>query len=47
MKTIIVKIESADDVNITAEAIENKWNFKLQPENKIKVTDITKSVKKK
>lgn len=38
MKTIIVKIESADDVAITAKAIEDKWNFNLLAENKIKVT---------
>lgn len=40
MRTIIVKIESANDVEVTAKTIADKWNFNLQEENKIKVTEI-------
>ncbi len=40
MKTIILKIESANDVEVTAKTISDKWNFNLQDENKIKVTEI-------
>lgn len=47
MRTIIVKIESADDVAVTAESIEHKWNFcptELRTENKIKVTLINQEM---
>lgn len=40
MRTIIVKIESTNDVEVTAKTISDKWNFNLQEENKIKVTEI-------
>lgn len=40
MRTIILKIESANDVEVTAKTIADKWNFNLQEENKIKVTEI-------
>lgn len=44
MRTIIVKIESADSINITAKAIEDKWNFNLLEENKIKVSIINEEL---
>lgn len=40
MRTIIVKIETADDVAVTAKTIQDKWNFNLRDENKIKVTEM-------
>lgn len=42
MEKIIVKIESADGLKITAKALEDKWNYRLLQENQIKVTEIEK-----
>lgn len=41
MKRITVEITSSDEVNITAESIERKWNHNLLEENKIKVKNIS------
>lgn len=41
MKKITVEIESSDEVNITAESIERKWNHNLLEENRIKVKNIS------
>lgn len=38
MKKIIVEVTA--QVDITAKAIEDKWNYNLKPEDKIKATEL-------
>jgi len=41
MRKITVEIESADDVKVTAKSLQDKWNYNLKEEDKIKVKEIS------
>ena len=44
MGKVTVEIESADDVKVTAKALQDKWNYNLKEQDKIKVKEISSKV---